>query len=52
MARSASANPAVEQVIRYIQDQAQHHRKISFQDEFLSLLRKHGIAFDEQYIWQ
>jgi REP element-mobilizing transposase RayT len=39
-------------VIRYIQGQAQHHLRISFQDEFLGLLRKHGVEFDEQYIWR
>jgi putative transposase len=39
-------------VIRYIQEQERHHRKISFQDEFLALLRKHGVQFDERYIWQ
>jgi len=39
-------------VIRYIQEQEQHHRKISFQDEFLGLLRKHGVEFDKQYIWR
>jgi len=39
------------QVIRYIQDQEKHHRKISFQDEFRAFLRKQGIAFDERYIW-
>ncbi len=38
-------------VIRYIQSQEDHHRKISFQDEFLALLRKHGVEFDERYIW-
>ncbi len=39
-------------VIRYIQEQARHHRKISFQDEFLAMLRKHGVEFDERYIWR
>jgi len=39
-------------VIRYIQDQEQHHRRISFQEEFLKLLRNHGVEFDERYIWQ
>jgi REP element-mobilizing transposase RayT len=39
-------------VIRYIQQQAQHHLRVSFQDEFLALLRKHGVAFDEQYLWR
>jgi hypothetical protein len=30
--------------IQYIQREAEHHRKIIFQEEFLALLRKHGIA--------
>lgn len=37
-------------VIRYINHQAQHHRRISFEEEFLGLLRKHGVEFDERYI--
>lgn len=41
-----------EAVIRYIQDQEQHHRRISFQDEFLALLKKHGVEFDERYVWR
>ena len=39
-------------VIRYIQDQEQHHRRISFQEEFLVLLKKHGVEFDERYMWR
>lgn len=39
-------------VIRYIQEQARHHQKLSFQDEFVALLRKHGVRFDERYIWR
>ncbi len=39
-------------VIRYIQDQEQHHRRISFQDEFLALLKKHAVEFDERYVWR
>ncbi len=39
-------------VIRYIRDQAQHHRRISFQDEFLALLKNHRVQFDERYLWQ
>ena len=39
-------------VIRYIRDQAQHHRRTSFQDEFLTLLKKHRVEFDERYLWQ
>jgi putative transposase len=41
-----------EDVIRYIQNQVEHHHKMTFQEEFISFLRKHGIEFDERYIWQ
>ena len=36
----------------YIERQKTHHRKTSFQDEFIKLLRKHGVAFDESFIWK
>ncbi len=39
-------------VVKYIQEQEKHHRRISFQEEFLALLKKNNIAYDERYIWQ
>ena len=45
---SASNLAAVE---RYIQNQAAHHRKITFEQEFLALLRKHRIDFDPKYVF-
>ncbi len=44
---SASIVPAV---VRYIQNQEAHHRKISFDEEFLILLRKHGVEFDPKFV--
>lgn len=41
----------VENVRHYIQNQEEHHRKLSFQDELRALLSKHGIEFDERYLW-
>jgi putative transposase len=41
----------VEQVRAYIGTQEEHHRKVSFQDEFRALCRKHGLEIDEQYVW-
>ena len=41
----------VEQVIQYIDGQKDHHRGRSFQDEFLALLGKHNIPFDDRYLW-
>ena len=40
-----------ERVRRYIGSQEEHHRRFSYQDELRLLLKKHGIAFDEQYVW-
>jgi REP element-mobilizing transposase RayT len=45
---SQSSLPAV---IRYIQQQRAHHATQSFQDEFLQLLEKHRVKYDERYLW-
>ena len=42
---------AKESVIAYIASQEIHHRKITFQEEFRTFLNKHGIPFDEPYVW-
>ena len=41
----------IEAVKDYIATQEEHHRKISFQDEFRLLLRRYQIEFDERYVW-
>lgn len=41
----------VDDVRTYIGGQEEHHRKISFQDEFRRLLQRYEIAFDERYVW-
>lgn len=41
-----------KQVAKYIQDQERHHRRMTFEEEFIALLRKHGIAFDERFLWK
>ena len=35
----------------YIAGQAEHHRKVSFQDELRELLRRYEMEFDERYVW-
>lgn len=45
---SESNVPAVK---TYIANQAEHHRKVSFQDELRSFLSKHRVEFDERYLW-
>jgi putative transposase len=47
-----SVSPSnVEWVKAYIEKQEEHHAAISFQDEFRELLRRHGIEWDERYVW-
>jgi putative transposase len=41
----------VEAVRRYIANHEEHHRKMTFQDELRSLLKNHGIEYDERYVW-
>jgi REP-associated tyrosine transposase len=41
----------VEEVRRYIEHQAEHHRRMTFQDELRALFKRHGIEFDERYVW-
>ena len=41
----------IESVRNYIAGQEEHHRKVSFQDEFRLLLKRYEIEFDERYVW-
>ena len=41
----------VELLRNYIAGQEEHHRTISFQDEFRLLLQRYEIGFDERYVW-
>jgi len=41
----------VPQVAAYIEQQAEHHKKITFEDECVALLKRHGIAYDPRYMW-
>jgi len=45
---SKSAEP---RVANYVRTQEEHHSRQSFQDEFLALLEKHKITYDDRYLW-
>lgn len=45
---SQSNVPAVRD---YIARQQEHHRRKSFQEEYRTFLERHGVAYDEQYVW-
>jgi putative transposase len=42
----------VPEVTRYIGAQEGHHRRISFREELVAFLKKHGVEYDERYIWE
>ena len=42
----------VPRVIKYIQNQQEHHKKQTFFDEYLTLLKAHNIEFDERFIFR
>jgi REP element-mobilizing transposase RayT len=42
----------LDTIIRYIQNQEQHHKHSSFKNEYLTLLRKFDIAFEEKYVFE
>jgi REP element-mobilizing transposase RayT len=47
-----SISPAhVEALTVYIRNQEEHHRTVSFQDEYRRLLKKYGLELDERYVW-
>ncbi len=41
----------VPEVLKYLGSQEAHHRRITFKEEFIDLLRRHEIEYDERYIW-
>jgi REP element-mobilizing transposase RayT len=41
----------IPEVKEYIVRQEEHHRRISFQDEFRTLLRRYHLEYDERYVW-
>lgn len=41
----------VPKVLSYIANQESHHKKVAFKQEFMDLLDKHGIEYEERYLW-
>ena len=47
-----SVSPSqLDGVLQYVRTQEEHHRTSTFQEEYRELLRRHGVEFDEQYVW-
>jgi len=41
----------VDALVRYIENQEEHHRTVSFQDEFRRICKKYRVEIDERYVW-
>lgn len=47
-----SAGPGdCDALLKYIDNQPEHHQTRSFQDEFRAFLKKYAIAYEEKYVW-
>ena len=47
-----SVSPSqLRMVVQYVESQPEHHRTCTFQEEYRKILRKHGVDFDERYVW-
>lgn len=47
-----SVNPAeIDVVVKYIENQKEHHSGKTFQDEYRAFLKKYHVEYDEQYVW-
>ncbi len=48
-----SVNPSqVDVVIKYIENQHEHHQKKSFKNEYVAFLQKYKVDYDERYVWE
>ncbi len=41
----------LDTVVQYVEAQQEHHRTRTFQEEYREVLRRHGVDFDERYVW-
>jgi putative transposase len=41
----------VDIVVKYIENQHEHHKKKTFQDEYRAILKKYNVEYDERYVW-
>ena len=47
-----SVGPAdLDALLDYIDNQEEHHRKRTFQEEYLTFLRKYHLDYDDRYVW-
>lgn len=40
-----------EMIVNYIKNQKEHHKRVTFEDEYRALLKEHGVEVDERYVF-
>ena len=45
------AQSNLKSIVAYIKNQKEHHKTQSFEDEYIDLLNKNGVPYDERYLW-
>ena len=41
----------LEHAIQYVEGQEEHHRQVTFQEEYREFLDRYGVTYDERYVW-
>lgn len=41
----------IDNVVKYVMNQKEHHRKISFKEEYIDFLKKYAVEYDEKYLF-
>ena len=41
----------LDALLEYVDTQEEHHRSRTFQEEYREFLRKHGVEYDERFVW-
>ena len=47
----SNSHSQIDSVIKYVLNQKKHHRKISFREEYIKMLKDYGVDYDEKYIF-
>ncbi len=45
------AQSNLKSIIAYIKNQKEHHKTLSFEDEYIELLKENGVSYEERYLW-
>jgi putative transposase len=48
----AVSKSGLDAVVQYINTQAEHHKRMTFQEEYLEFLKRHGIEYDPRYVFE